>query len=336
MNRTNQIGEKIPKVSISLITYNQVDFIKQAIDSVLMQETNFKYELIIGEDDSTDGTREIVLSYQEKYPHKIRTFLNKREDVIFIDGKPTGNWNFINNLQHCKGKYIALLEGDDYWTDPNKLQKQADFLDNNPDHSMCFHKVHFEYEDSNLEPIVYEPYKQKRSYSLEELIQKNFISTLSAVYRNYEFFSNLPEWFYSAPVCDYPMHLLTAEKGSIGYINDQMGVRRLHEKGYWSSMSLEKKYDTSLQIHDLIYTYFESGKHSNIAKSSLYYSKHRVDYVRKDYYSSMINLFKCLYLVPGHISVHDRGMLKSVLDIFIPVDMRNDIRRFINSKKSSL
>jgi len=328
MNNSNPIGKRIPKVSISLITYNHADYIKQALDSILMQETNFEYELIIGEDGSTDGTREIVISYKEKYPDKIKVFLNKRENVIFIDGKPTGRWNLIHNLQHCGGEYIALLEGDDYWTDVKKLQKQVDLLEKNHDFSMCFHKVIFASEETNVDPIVYQPYKKKRSYALEELIQKNFIATLSVLYRNFDFFSKLPEWYYAFPVGDYPLHLLTAQKGRIGYIDDQMGVRRLHKSGYWSSMRKEEKFETALRINDMVYNYFEHSEYAKYAKSSLYFARHRYHYVRRNLFSAIVNFIKCLYLVPTHISVQDRGLIKSMIDIFVPGRIIDRYRRF--------
>ena len=333
MSSSNPIDKKIPEVSISLTTYNHADYIEQAIDSVLMQETDFDYELIIGEDDSTDGTRDIVTAYKEEYPDRIKLLLNERKNVIYIDGKPTGRWNFTNNLQHCKGAYIALLEGDDYWTDPKKLQKQVDFLNNHPDHSLCFHKVIFISEDSKYPPIINEPYQKRRSYSLEDLIQKNFIATVSVLYRNYDLFSDLPQWFYTAPVGDYFLHVLAAEQGKIGYIDDSMGVRRVHGSGYWTAMDIADKNETAVRIYEMVCKYFENSQHSEAARSSLHFARYRYDYAKKRYYSSIQNLVKCLRLVPGHISVYDRGLIKSILDIFVPASILRRVGRFIRSIK---
>ena len=121
-----------PKISVCITTYNHEKFISQALDSVLMQKTDFDFEVLVGEDDSPDNTRDIVKKYARRYPDKLRLFLNDRKNVIYINGRPTGRWNFINNIRHAKGEYIALLDGDDCWTDPNKLQVQVDFLENNP------------------------------------------------------------------------------------------------------------------------------------------------------------------------------------------------------------
>ena len=97
------------KASVSLITYNQAAFIAQAIESVLEQQTTFDFELLIGEDDSSDGTRDIVRQYQARYPGRIRLFLNDRKNVVYVNGKPTGLWNFANNIRNTRGEYVALL-----------------------------------------------------------------------------------------------------------------------------------------------------------------------------------------------------------------------------------
>lgn len=331
MDSTNPNHTKPPRVSISLITYNHAPYIKQSIESVLMQEADFDYELIIGEDDSKDGTREVVLAYQEKYPDKIKVLLNKREDVIYIDGKPTGRWNLINNLQHCQGEYIAMLEGDDYWTDPKKLQKQVDHLDNNLDHSMCFHKVIYISEENEFPPTVNEPYQTRSSYSLEDLIQKNFIPSLSVLYRNNDFFAALPQWFYTVPVGDYFLHLIIAEQGRIGYINVQMGVRRVHESGFWSSMNIVERNETALRISDRIFSHYKGSQYEDVARSSLFYTRYRSDYSKRHYYSSLRNLVLCLQLTPRHLSVYDRGLIKSILDIFIPAGILRWIGKTIRS-----
>jgi len=127
-----------PLVSICCITYNHRDYIKRALDGFIMQKTDFNYEICLGEDESDDGTREQCQDYAEQYPDKIRLFLRSREDVIKLDGRATGRYNFIATLNECRGKYIAICEGDDYWTDPNKLQKQVDFLEANPDYSVGY------------------------------------------------------------------------------------------------------------------------------------------------------------------------------------------------------
>jgi glycosyltransferase involved in cell wall biosynthesis len=223
------------KVSVCITTYNHEKYIAQAIDSILMQKTNFDYEIIIGEDDSQDRTRDIVISYKEKYPNKIKLFLNSRENVIYIDGKPTGRWNFVNNLKNAEGEYIALLEGDDFWTDPLKIQKQVTFLDANPEFVMCFHNVLVKYEDNRVEPWPHIP-ERNGSYTLEDLLGGNFIPTGSVLLRN-GLVKEFPAWFLKTPLGDWPLFVIAAKSGKIRYINEISGVYRVHRNGVWSSRS---------------------------------------------------------------------------------------------------
>jgi glycosyltransferase involved in cell wall biosynthesis len=131
--RENKVCEQMPQplLSVRIATYQHADFIRQCIDSVLSQETDFPFEIVIGEDFSTDGTREIVFGYADRYPEKIR--------VITADMNVGIKANGQRLRKACRGKYIALLEGDDHWCDPGKLQKQVDFLEANPDYALCYH-----------------------------------------------------------------------------------------------------------------------------------------------------------------------------------------------------
>lgn len=141
----NKVGDK-PIVSVCIQTYQHSPYIKECLEGVLMQQTNFPFEILLGEDDSTDGTREICIEYAKRNPEKIRLFLHSRENNIKINGSPTGRFNFIYNLNSVRGKYIALCEGDDYWTDPFKLQKQVDFLEENPEYGLIHGDCNFLYE----------------------------------------------------------------------------------------------------------------------------------------------------------------------------------------------
>src|SRR4051812_6882395 len=130
-----------PKVSVSLITYNHAPFIAQCIESVLAQRTTFPFELLIGEDDSSDGTREIVRRYAEAHPEQIRAFFHQPDRRNPPRRPVPGMPNSVNNLRSARGEYIVMLDGDDYLSDVEKLQRQADFLDANPQCSSCFHAV---------------------------------------------------------------------------------------------------------------------------------------------------------------------------------------------------
>jgi glycosyltransferase involved in cell wall biosynthesis len=122
-----------PKVSVILLTYNHEDYIAQCIESILSQQTNFEFEILIGEDDSTDDTRKICMEYAEKFPSIIRLFLHSKQNKITVNGVPNGKFNLLYSIEECRGEYIAFCEGDDFWHNPKKLQIQADFLDENTD-----------------------------------------------------------------------------------------------------------------------------------------------------------------------------------------------------------
>ena len=124
-------------VSIQCLTYNHALYIRQCLDGFVMQKTNFRFEAIVHDDASTDGTQDIIREYEKKYPDIIKPIYQKENQ--YSKGIP----GFITNLvsSKCKGKYIAICEGDDYWIDPNKLQMQVDFLESHPEYSMCFHDV---------------------------------------------------------------------------------------------------------------------------------------------------------------------------------------------------
>src|SRR5690554_6846745 len=171
-----------PIVSVCVQTYNHEKYIKECLEGILMQQTTFPFEIILGEDESSDGTREICKAYAEKYPDIIRLFLRSRKDVIYVNKRPTGRFNLLENLKVTKGKYVAICEGDDYWTDPLKLQKQVDFLEGNSEYSMCFHNAKFLYQGENH---LNRPFRdiETREYSGQEILRVWTIPTASVVFR---------------------------------------------------------------------------------------------------------------------------------------------------------
>src|SRR3954454_13476128 len=134
----NHVTEN-PLVSVAVQTYQHKAYIKDCLEGILMQQTNFPFEILLGEDQSTDGTREICISYAQKYPNKIRLFLHHRENNIKVNERPTAKFNLLYSLFSSRGKYIAMCEGDDYWTDRFKLQKQVDEMEVNLDINLCSH-----------------------------------------------------------------------------------------------------------------------------------------------------------------------------------------------------
>lgn len=238
-------------VSICCITYNHQKFIEQCLEGILNQKTTFPIEIIIGEDESSDDTREVCLQYAKKYPSKIKLFLRFRKDVIYINGAPTGRYNFIESLKECTGKYIALCEGDDYWTDPLKLQKQVDFLEANPDYEVCFTNIRMVDENDVITKEALITDNRKTDYIKKDL--PIWAPTLTRVFRNRDF-SSLP----SAPGLDTVMLLWQSQFGRIKFLNEVTGTYRVHEGGIYSSHSEAKRKEqillTNLACLNLIET----------------------------------------------------------------------------------
>lgn len=235
MKRIKKMKNSNVLVSVSVVTYNHKDYIAQCLDGILMQKTNFPFEIIVGEDESNDGTREICIEYANKYPDKINLFLRSRKDVIFINGKPTGRFNFIENIKVAKGKYIAICEGDDYRTDPLKLQKQVDFLEKNKDYILCFTNASIinENNEISLKEIITD--FSKTSFTHIDMPIK--APTLTRVFKN-EKLLNIRHDVYGL---DTFLLIWFSKFGKIKFINDITGVYRLQNKGIYSSLSKKDK-----------------------------------------------------------------------------------------------
>lgn len=216
----------MPLLSILVLTYNQHAYIAEAIESILSQKVDFEYEIVIGEDCSTDGTCEIVRNYCRLYPHLI--------SAIFHSPNIGMMNNFISAFKACRGEYIAILEGDDYWTSPDKLQKQVDFLEAHPECCGCFHNVLVQHDNApEKNHIFHTPALPKSTFTISDLLESNFIPTCSAVFKS-NIIKNLPAWYNDCPMGDWPLHILNAEYGEYGYLSEVMGVYRIHDNGIWS------------------------------------------------------------------------------------------------------
>ena len=245
-----------PKVSICVQTYQHAGFIEQCLDGLLSQKTDFPFEILLGEDCSTDGTREICKDYALENPDKIRLFLHERENNISINGKPSGRYNFLNNLKNVRGKYFAICEGDDYWNDEHKLQIQHDFMESNTDYAICFHEVNIlsngQFTRSHIEPDKYD------TSLITDLARKNYIYTCSCFYRNH-----LPESFPAllmyVPFFDYVLHLYTSQYGKIKYLARNMAVYRMHDSGLWSSLKRSEQLSSLLPAIGALQEFFSSN-----------------------------------------------------------------------------
>lgn len=231
-----------PTVTASVITYNHENYIAQALDSVLMQKGDFRLDVLVGEDGSQDKTPSIVQSYVEKNKEIVRAVYNDPDDKIIINGKKTGNKNFMNNLQKANSEYIALLDGDDYWTDDKKLDKQIRFLEENKEYVACCHSAICVDSLGNLTGDFLQHNIGNRKYmdfDIYDILKKNPIPSLSVVFRN-PHFKNFPDWFYKTEMADWPLHILNAKRGKVRYFHENMASYRIHGSGAWANFRADQ------------------------------------------------------------------------------------------------
>ncbi len=289
------------KVSVTIITYNQKNFIRKAIDSALMQETTFPFEILVGDDFSSDGTREIIQEYERQYPGKVVGVLHPRNM-----GK-NGGINFLETLKLAKGEYYALMDGDDYWTDSTKLQKQVDFLDANQQCSAVFTNADVIFEDGSPSYQLNGP-NMKTFYTLDDLVGEQeiwFMATSSTMYKNN--IREYPAWFRESSSGDIPRLILKAKMGPIGYIPHVMSVYRKNRAGAsfhdyeWDERFLRNRIQMYSDINrELDYTY-DRVLRKNIAR---YYrlmldaKQYQQSYFRRAFYA-----LKYIYMAQPATSV---------------------------------
>lgn len=241
-----------PKVSVCMITYGHEKYILQAIEGVLMQQCDFEVELILANDCSPDLTDQVIQDILTNHPRSSWIKYFKHEQNLGM--MP----NFIDALKKCEGKYVALCDGDDYWTDSLKLQKQVDFLEANEDYVMCFHqadilKINGEIVGDFITKVP------KKYETLEDLaIYGNCIHTPTVVFRNV--IKDFPFEFEFTPVGDYFLYMILAEKGKVKYLLNKMAIYRF-ESGYYSGL---KKYQKFKKWNRTLILISSSTKNDNV------------------------------------------------------------------------
>ncbi|MEM1327400.1 MAG: glycosyltransferase [Bacteroidota bacterium] len=233
----NQTTSKKPIVTVCVFAYNHENYIAQCLDGVLMQQTDFDFVIYVGEDESTDSTRAICKEYADRYPEKIQLFLHDKRNKTIFNGRPCGKFNFMYLMLSVKTPYIALCDGDDYWTDPTKLQKQINFLQQNSDYSLCFHDAHIQYDATISEERSSDhmPFAANKSITKRDLFHVNYIPTISTVSRYYP--EALEEYIMNLAFADWPMHLYSLSCGKGYYIHESMAVYRKHQSSLWATQS---------------------------------------------------------------------------------------------------
>lgn len=209
-------------VTVAVTTFNHANYLREALDSVLSQKTDYSYELFVLDDCSTDGTRDILIQYARRHPDRVRPILH--------DTNRGSLASFIELFEQLPGTYIALLDGDDYWRDPSKLQTQVRFLERNPDFVLCGHACVVRNEWTGAETLV-SAGREDLTLTTRELIDFHIPSS-SMVFRN-GLIRGWPESLLRAGWEDRPLVLMLSERGKVRYLSAPMSTYRMHSGGVW-------------------------------------------------------------------------------------------------------
>jgi glycosyltransferase involved in cell wall biosynthesis len=233
-----------PKVSVSVITYNHERFIGQALDGILAQELDAGLEVLVGEDCSTDGTRSVIRERVARRPEIFRV----REYPANVGARR----NFLDGIEQARGEYIALLDGDDYWTSSTKLVDQVAMLDGDPTLSLSFHATRRTFDHSDRPDDLHHPRGRRHRYGLDDLASFMTIPVSSAVVRRSAVCS-IPEWFMHAPVGDRALWVVCATQGGLGYVDEVHGVYRVHEQSETSLRATTASIEQRIALINLLF-----------------------------------------------------------------------------------
>jgi len=239
-----------PLVSIICLTFNQEKYVCDCFEGFVMQQTSFPFEVLVYDDASTDSTPEIIKDYAAKYTEIFKPILYQENNF----SKGLGYVGFYTGIKEAEGAYIAYCEGDDYWTDPLKLQKQVDFLEANPSYEVCAHETlirndRYKHQDG----LLFSEFNKnlfvsttKKHYTFDDALTGNIFHVSSLMYRNFPI--QLPEWLPQVSAGDMVLFMLLAEKGDMYVMPEVMSVYRSHEESLTSSHS---EYLSAISFYEL-------------------------------------------------------------------------------------
>jgi glycosyltransferase involved in cell wall biosynthesis len=232
-----------PEVSVYIQTYQQRAYIRDAIEGVLAQQRPFEIEIVIADDFSSDGTREVLEEYRQRHPDLIRLLLPER------NLGPTEI--FQRGVQNLRGEFVAWLDGDDYWSDPKKLVRQVEALRAHPDWAGCFHDATVRQVDGGAPDRSYVGPELRGPIDFADLLRSNPVPSLSVMARG-ELIRNLPGWVWEGLWSDWLSILAVAQHGRFGYLPEPMGVYRVHAAGISSGLSRAEQLEEDLRFYELL------------------------------------------------------------------------------------
>lgn len=260
-------------VSVSCITYNHGKYLREALEGFLMQDCDFKYEILIHDDASTDDTPDIIREYEKKYPNIIKPILQRENQY----SRGIRNISGVFNFPRASGKYIAMCEGDDFWTDPKKLRLQAEYMERHRECAMTLHSARILHSDGAYHASsMIRPYEEDRPVSAEEVISKKSNYPTASLMIRTEYAKELPEYYFKCPVGDIPLQIYMASRGTVYYFDRPMSVYRQGAEGSWSSDidsgESKKKWEEHYKSMEELYRDFDretGGKFRTSVKEAL-------------------------------------------------------------------
>jgi glycosyltransferase involved in cell wall biosynthesis len=229
------------RATVLLVTYNHAPYIAQALDSVLAQATDFPFEVVVSEDCSSDGTREIVEGYQRRHPDRIRLLLSEQN--------LGDNEVIARGIRAARGEIIAYLDGDDWWTAPHKLQAQVEFLEREPRCAMCYHSVLRVYEGGERASHPSLPPGPRAPMTTEDVLVRYHVNSCSLAFRR-SAVPQLPDWYRSADLADWALAVLVSTRGDLGYLDEVMAAYRIHQAGVWSALTHIQRIERRLTFYE--------------------------------------------------------------------------------------
>lgn len=248
------------RVSVCIVTFNQAAFIEECIRSVMMQETDHALQVVVSDDRSSDATPEILAQLEAEYPETLT--------VIYRSSNMGPGPNFEATLAECTGEYVAFLEGDNFWTDPQKIARQVALLEANPDMAFCFHRAR-SLEDTTSEPEHLIPSEDFPAVSSLEILfmESNPVAFGSMLVRRH-LMSEIGPWTRGLKLGDWPICIMLARHGSIGYIPAEMSRQRMHGGGVWTQLQPHTRVIYMMQMLARMAALLD-GKNSELAEARL-------------------------------------------------------------------
>src|SRR6185437_1386564 len=310
-------------VDICVTTYNHERYIADALNGLIKQKTNFKFRILVGEDCSTDNTSSILQQFALEYPNIIFPYFRKKN--------LGSHENSRTLIMECTSKYMALLDGDDYWTDNMKLQKQVDFLETNSDFSFCYHHVKIVQENGFVNEKLEMKKEQPEISTIENILKLNIWPHINSILFRRENMPKYPDWLKDCPSADWGIWLLITGNKKIKYMHETMSVYRQHSEGFWSSNTKSQNALRTLKSAKTLKKNIVKGKLRQHLYLPIHYS-----YIELLSYYRYTNKLKFIYYFIQSKLLDIQYSSKVKIDMVAGLSKRELIKKTVKSIKRKL